>query len=53
MPTFQQFIGGEWRDASNDGTWDLIDPATERSLGAAAIAAERRDEWCGRRSSPR
>jgi acyl-CoA reductase-like NAD-dependent aldehyde dehydrogenase len=33
MPTFQQFIGGEWRNASNDGTWDLIDPATERSLG--------------------
>jgi acyl-CoA reductase-like NAD-dependent aldehyde dehydrogenase len=33
MPTFQQFIGGEWRDASNGATWDLIDPATERSLG--------------------
>ena len=33
MPTFQQFIGGEWTDASNGGTWDLIDPATEKSLG--------------------
>lgn len=33
MPKFQQYIGGEWRDAANGGTWDLIDPATERSLG--------------------
>lgn len=33
MPTFRQFIGGEWRDASNGATWDLIDPATEQSLG--------------------
>ncbi len=33
MPTFQQFIGGEWCDAGNGGTWDLIDPATEQSLG--------------------
>ena len=30
---FQQFIGGEWVDANNGGTWDLINPATEESLG--------------------
>jgi acyl-CoA reductase-like NAD-dependent aldehyde dehydrogenase len=26
---FQQFIGGEWVDASNGGTWEVINPATE------------------------
>jgi acyl-CoA reductase-like NAD-dependent aldehyde dehydrogenase len=33
MTTFKQYIGGEWRDAATGGTWDLIDPATEQSLG--------------------
>jgi succinate-semialdehyde dehydrogenase len=27
--TFKQLIGGEWRDASNGGTWDVVNPATE------------------------
>jgi len=26
---YQQYIGGEWRDASNGGTWDVLNPATE------------------------
>ena len=30
MPaTYKQYIGGEWRDASNGATWDVINPATE------------------------
>lgn len=27
--TFKQLIGGEWREASNGGTWDVVNPATE------------------------
>jgi succinate-semialdehyde dehydrogenase / glutarate-semialdehyde dehydrogenase len=30
---FQQLIGGEWVDAAGGGTWDLLNPATESSLG--------------------
>jgi len=26
---YRQRIGGKWRDASNGGTWDVINPATE------------------------
>jgi succinate-semialdehyde dehydrogenase len=26
---YQQYIGGEWRDASNGRTWDVLNPATE------------------------
>lgn len=26
---YQQWIGGEWCDASNGGTWDVLNPATE------------------------
>ncbi|HUJ51240.1 MAG TPA: NAD-dependent succinate-semialdehyde dehydrogenase [Bryobacteraceae bacterium] len=26
---YQQSIGGEWRAASNGGTWDVVNPATE------------------------
>jgi succinate-semialdehyde dehydrogenase len=26
---YRQHIDGEWRDASNGGTWDVINPATE------------------------
>lgn len=34
---FQQLIGGEWVDASNGGTWNLLNPATEESLGEIAF----------------
>lgn len=27
--TYQQSIGGEWRAASNRGSWDVLNPATE------------------------
>ncbi|PJF25763.1 MAG: NAD-dependent succinate-semialdehyde dehydrogenase, partial [Phototrophicales bacterium] len=30
---FRQLIDGEWVDASDGGTWDLLNPATEESLG--------------------
>jgi len=26
---FQQLIGGQWVDASNGGTWELLNPAHE------------------------
>jgi acyl-CoA reductase-like NAD-dependent aldehyde dehydrogenase len=26
---YQQLIGGKWQDASNGGTWDVLNPATE------------------------
>ena len=26
---YQQLIGGAWRNASNGGTWDVLNPATE------------------------
>ncbi len=29
---FKQLINGEWVDASNGGTWDLINPATEEII---------------------
>ena len=30
---YQQLINGEWVDASNTHTWDLINPATEEVIG--------------------
>ena len=32
----QLFIGGKFVDASDGGVFEVIDPATERSLGAVA-----------------
>ncbi len=32
MPTYKQYINGEWSDASNGKTWDVINPATEELL---------------------
>ncbi len=32
MFTFKQYINGEWVDAANGGTWDLINPATEEVI---------------------
>jgi acyl-CoA reductase-like NAD-dependent aldehyde dehydrogenase len=29
MTIFKQFIGGQWVDATNGGTWDVLNPATE------------------------
>jgi succinate-semialdehyde dehydrogenase len=31
--TYKQLINGEWVGASNGGTWNLLNPATEESLG--------------------
>ncbi len=30
--TYQQHIGGEWRDALNGATWNVINPATEETI---------------------
>ncbi len=30
--TYQQHIGGEWRDALNGSTWSVINPATEETI---------------------
>ena len=30
--TYQQWIGGQWRNASNGGTWDVVNPATEEVI---------------------
>ncbi len=32
MIEFRQFIGGEWSEAVGGGTWDLVNPATEKVL---------------------
>nr|PZN32888.1 MAG: NAD-dependent succinate-semialdehyde dehydrogenase [Actinomycetota bacterium] len=29
---FKQLIGGQWVDAANGGTWDLVNPATEEVI---------------------
>ncbi|MDX1991275.1 MAG: NAD-dependent succinate-semialdehyde dehydrogenase [bacterium] len=31
---YQMWINGEWRDAINGGTWDVINPATEEKVAA-------------------
>ncbi len=57
MNDFKQLINGHWVDASNGGTWDLVNPATEEVIeqvpfgnavdAAAAIdaASDAFDEW--------
>jgi succinate-semialdehyde dehydrogenase len=42
---YQQYIGGEWRDASNGGTWDVLNPATEEVVRTVPFggAADCRD----------
>lgn len=57
---YKQLIGGKWVEAANGGTWDLINPAYETSLGhlpfgdgddaTAAIdaAAAAFPSWAGR-----
>ncbi|WP_372518113.1 aldehyde dehydrogenase family protein [Solirubrobacter ginsenosidimutans] len=37
VPT-QLFIGGEWRDAANDATFDVVAPAYEQHLATVAAA---------------
>jgi betaine-aldehyde dehydrogenase len=38
LPDTRLFVGGEWRDASDGGTFLLVNPATEERLGEAASA---------------
>ncbi len=37
LPT-QLYIGGEWRDASDGGTFDVLNPATEQVIASVASA---------------
>lgn len=30
--TYKQSIGGSWHDASDGGTWDVVNPATEEII---------------------
>ena len=34
MNTYRQHIGGEWADAADGGTWDVLNPATEEIVRA-------------------
>ena len=58
--TYKQYIGGEWREAANGATWDVVNPATEEvvrtvpfgpgadcqaAIDAAAVAFH---AWAGR-----
>jgi succinate-semialdehyde dehydrogenase len=36
---YQQYIAGEWRDAANGGTWDVVNPATEEIVRAVPFGA--------------
>lgn len=40
MPTYKQYINGEWIDASNGKTWDVINPATEEVLATVPFGNE-------------
>jgi succinate-semialdehyde dehydrogenase len=37
--TYRQLIGGEWRDATNGMTWDVLDPATEEVVRTVPFGA--------------
>lgn len=38
--TFAQYIGGAWRQASNGGSWDVVNPATESSVRTVPFGNE-------------
>lgn len=60
MSEFKQYINGEWVNAANGGTWDLINPATEDVLqtlpfgdaadaeAAVEAAANAFPAWCAK-----
>jgi len=41
---YQQLIGGVWRNASNGGTWDVLNPATEEVVRSVPFGSA---EDCG------
>jgi succinate-semialdehyde dehydrogenase len=57
---YRQWIGGEWKDASNNGTWEVLNPATEEVVrtvpfgnaedcsSAIEAAAKAFPEWSGK-----
>jgi succinate-semialdehyde dehydrogenase len=36
---YRQLIGGKWQDASNGGTWDVLNPATEEVVRTVPFGA--------------
>ena len=47
------WIGGKWRKASDGGRFDVIDPATERTIASVASATRRGRQGRGRRRAKR
>ena len=42
------YIGGEWVDPSSDATLDVVNPASEQSIGVVAMGTPtRRRQSCG------
>jgi acyl-CoA reductase-like NAD-dependent aldehyde dehydrogenase len=39
MSTYKQLIDGEWRDATNGGTWNVLNPATEAIVETVPFGA--------------
>ena len=37
---YKQYIGGAWTGASNGGTWDVVNPATEESVATVPFGNE-------------
>jgi acyl-CoA reductase-like NAD-dependent aldehyde dehydrogenase len=40
MDGFKQYIDGQWADAHNGGTWDLVNPATEETIELIPFGGE-------------
>lgn len=38
---YQLYIDGQWRDASDNGTFDVYNPATGEKLGTCAAATKK------------
>ena len=45
------WIGGKWRNASDGGRFDVVDPATENLIASVASATRRRRQGRGRRGA--
>jgi succinate-semialdehyde dehydrogenase/glutarate-semialdehyde dehydrogenase len=52
MTDVQLFIGGRWRDGSRANSSDIVNPATEESIGRVAHAGADDVDRGGVQSSP-
>lgn len=39
--TYKQYIGGDWAEASNGKTWDVVNPATEETIATVPFGNEK------------